>query len=1147
MEFSVLGPLEAWHSGVEIPLGSRKQRVLLAILLLRANEVVPSDVLIDELWGEHPPPSAAHTLHVYVSRLRKALRVDGAADVLITFPGGYLLRVEFGQLDLQRFERLVEDGRRALAAGSPERAAEKLRSADALWRGRALADLALEAFARVDAERLEEQRLTAREDRIEAELALGRHAALVPELETLVAQHPLRERLRAQLMLTLHRCGRQADALRVYRDAREYLVEELGLEPSKRLRQLEQAILCQDDALELPSSPPVATSVFAGERGSDGNHRDVAQVEDVPERTVVAAESPRTSPLSRARRSRGHVVLAAAAVVLLVAAVFTGAFALRSRSARAPVAIHGNAVVFVDRATGRVASQVQTRGRPAGLAVGAGGLWVTDAVAGEVLKLDRRTRRVVDRIPVGGAPSDVAVGGGGVWVVDAENRSVAELEPTAGTVVARVRVGNEPSAIAYGEGAFWVADATDGTLTRIDPSRARVVRVIRVGQPLSDVVVGLGGVWTTSAASGLLFRIDPGTSEVVQSVSVGNWPTSLALAGGALWVTNAPDRTITRIEPNGIVRKVNNVDPVALAPSDGVLWVAEARRRELIAVDPRTRAVGRSIAVGALPAEIAPLGRMLALVTSGPAAAHRGGTLRLVASQALDSIDPRASWSAIGWQLLSLAYDGLVTYARSAGPAGARVVPDLAIAVPTPQEGGRVFSFHLRRGVRYSNGSPVRPQDFRKALESEYAHSRGLAALGVPLVGAERCRLAARRCDLSRGVAVDEAAGTITFRLSKPDPAFLYKLALPFGAAVPAGSPPGEHRRGPLPGTGPYRIDRYIPGREVVFVRNPYFRQPSADRPLGFPDRIRVALGIDAAHQVAAVTSGRADVMADAPPARDLSTIVRRFPSQAHPYALPKVLAMFLNTRLAPFDRLRARRALNFAVDRSVVVRLAGGQRFAQGTCQILPAGFPGYRPFCPYTSSASAAGLWRAPDLARARSLVDGSGTAGTSVRVSTPADDPLKLATGRYLVRLLDRLGYRARLRVYPGLHRYYERVALAGEHSQVGVFGWQADYETGSAFFRPLFTCAAYQPHTPFMMNKAGFCHRGIDAAIARATVLEAANPAAANAAWERVDRRITLAAPWVPLVDLRGVDFVARRVGNYGRNPVFGILLDQLWVR
>src|SRR5215210_4127855 len=258
MEFRLLGPLEVWEDGRPLSLGGTKQRALLAILLLRANEVVSRDVLIDELWGEQPPASAAHSVEAYVSRLRKTLHGDWAGEpILVTRPPGYMLRVDFERLDLHRYERLLEEGRRGLATHAPDRALQKLSDALSLWRGPPLGDLAFEPFAQVEVERLEELRLAGLEERIEAELGLGRTAALVPELQALAVRHPLRERLRGQLMLALYRSGRQAEALQVYRDTRRRLVDELGLEPSQALQRLEQAILLQKEALE----PPVQVSL----------------------------------------------------------------------------------------------------------------------------------------------------------------------------------------------------------------------------------------------------------------------------------------------------------------------------------------------------------------------------------------------------------------------------------------------------------------------------------------------------------------------------------------------------------------------------------------------------------------------------------------------------------------------------------------------------------------------------------------------------------------------------------------------------------------------------------------------------------------------------------------------------------------------
>jgi DNA-binding SARP family transcriptional activator len=255
VEFRILGPLEAREGERVIALGGARQRAVLAILLTHANEVVSADRLIDELWGDSPPGTAANVLQGYVSHLRKAL----GPGAIATRAPGYAIELEPGQLDLHRFEALVEEGGRALSAQEPEQAAELLHEALGLWRGSALADFAYEPFAQAEIARLEELRLAAQERRIEADLALGRHAELVGELEGLVARHPLRERLRAHLMVALYRAGRQAEALDVYQDARRALVDGLGIDPSPALQELERAILRQDPSLDAQGARPAAT------------------------------------------------------------------------------------------------------------------------------------------------------------------------------------------------------------------------------------------------------------------------------------------------------------------------------------------------------------------------------------------------------------------------------------------------------------------------------------------------------------------------------------------------------------------------------------------------------------------------------------------------------------------------------------------------------------------------------------------------------------------------------------------------------------------------------------------------------------------------------------------------------------------------
>jgi DNA-binding SARP family transcriptional activator len=314
--FRVLGPLEVREHDRPLALGGPKQRALLALLLLNANEVVSSDRLIDELWGAQAPATAAKSLQVYVSQLRKVLepgrRAGEPGRILVTRAPGYLLDLDPEQLDLERFKRLAEEGRDALAAGDPEGAAARLGTALALWRGQALADVAHARFDEGEISRLEDLRLAALEDRIEADLRCGRNAEAIAELERLVATEPLRERPRAQLMLALYRSARQAEALDAYAEARRTLVDELGIEPGRPLRELHAAILAHDPSLE----GPVRTAA----PGAGGT----AEVDGEAAGTREAADQPLAAPDFVGRETE-----------------------LRSLNAALAGAVHGRGIVFL--------------------------------------------------------------------------------------------------------------------------------------------------------------------------------------------------------------------------------------------------------------------------------------------------------------------------------------------------------------------------------------------------------------------------------------------------------------------------------------------------------------------------------------------------------------------------------------------------------------------------------------------------------------------------------------------------------------------------------------------------------------------------------------------------------------------------------
>ena len=338
--FRILGPLEVVDDERPISLGGLKQRALLAILLLRRGEVVSSDRLIDQLWNERPPVTAAKTLQGYVSHLRKAL----GDEVLLTRGGGYLLATAPDQVDAERFEALVADARRGISTGDAAGARKLLDRALGLWRGEPLADLGYEPFAQGEIARLREARLAALEDRIDADLALGLHRGLVAELEGLVSSHPNRDRLRGELMLALYRSGRQADALEVYRRGRVLLDDELGLEPSPELRALEQRILTHDPTLGAPAiavDPPVRTERAHGVRG------------------------------------RGRALIAAGGALLLVAAIAASIVEL-TRSGAGDVRVVANSLAAINVRSDRIVGVLPVGTRPGAVAFGSRSLWVAN-------------------------------------------------------------------------------------------------------------------------------------------------------------------------------------------------------------------------------------------------------------------------------------------------------------------------------------------------------------------------------------------------------------------------------------------------------------------------------------------------------------------------------------------------------------------------------------------------------------------------------------------------------------------------------------------------------------------------------------------------------------------------------------------------
>jgi len=1125
MQFRLLGPVEVEEQGRLLPLGSAKQRALLAILLLHANEVVSRDRLIDELWGERPPASALHSLEVYVSRLRKTLQSDGGERFLVTRPGGYLLRLEPEQLDLERFERLVEDGRRALAADEWERAAERLGEALALWRGPALGDLAYEPFARAEVERLEEQRLAALEERIEAELARGRHGALIGELEAVSRKHPLRERPHGQLMLALYRSGRQAEALKTYKELRQHLRDNLGLDPSPAMQRLEQAILRQDPALEL-STRPLAT-----EEGQQ----------------PVEPPSPKRR-LPSINQWRPAVV-AVGLAGLLVAAV-AGAIALfTGNSAPSLDGVDGNAVGILDPKTGRITGEVLLGGTPSQVAEGAGAVWAVNPNRQTVSRIDSTTGHLVQPIGVGQGPSGIAYGGGAVWVANSLDATVSRIDPGTNRRVDTIPVGNVPVAVATGFGSVWITNVGDRSVTRLDARSGDPLATIPTGDVGRGIAVGDGAVWVSDYDRGRVSRIDPGSNEVTK-IPVGNGPTALTYAAGALWVANELDGTVMRIDPQQNV--VMGTVPIGgtpgdLAFADGGLWVSDKSGGRLVRIDREGTEVVASIETGNRPQGVVFAAGRLWLSVQPAALQHRGGTLKVIStSRTFDSLDPALGYDGPALDLLNMLYDGLTAFQRVGNPDGTRLVPDLATSLPVPSDDGRTYVFHLRPDIRYSNGQLVRPRDFRYALERVFALHPSLPFYDR-LRGAARCIRQPKHCDLSAGVVTNERRNTVTFHLVAPDPEFLQKLTFAFAAPAPAGTPKRETI---VPTTGPYHITSYKfierrPGyrteRRLELARNPHFHEWSAAAtPDGYADRISWTFlphrAASARKAVRAVERGRADVLFDPVPRELVREVQTQYAAQAHAHPTWGVTYLFLNSRVPPFNDPRVRQAANYAANRSAAVPAAAQVLGSEPTCQILPPNFPGYRRYCPYTTNPGASGVWKGPDLERARRLIAASGTEGAPVTIWIPHN---QTSEGPIAAALMRSLGYRARVKYVSNKLYYYSDKGLGNPRSRVqaGVSSWFADYPGASSFIE-FFSCKGV----------AHFCDPRIEALIRRARTLPTTDPYAANQLWARIDHAMVDRAAVVPLVTHKTLELVSKRVKDYESSPYpTGVLLDQLWVR
>jgi DNA-binding SARP family transcriptional activator/ABC-type transport system substrate-binding protein/streptogramin lyase len=965
VEFRLLGPIEVVRDDRSIPLGGAKPRALLALLLLHAGEVVSRDRLIEAVWPGRPSGSAEHSLDVQVSRLRKAFAPD---EFLLTRSGGYVLEVEPDAVDATRFERLLDKGRRANAAGDPADGLRSLEPALALWRGQALAEVAYEDFARADAERLEELRLVATEERIDAELALGRHDPLIAELEALTARHPLRERLRGQLMLALYRAGRQAEALRVYSDTRNRLVDELGIEPGQALRELEQAVLRQDPALDLPP------------RGRTPSRRRGLLV------------------------GTGALVLAAAAVALVVG--LTQGSTEGAHALAAP-----DSDVFVDAGSGKLVRTATVRDTVR-VAYGDGALWSISST-GELSRVDPATGKEIARLGLGVEPSGLAVGDGSVWVTGRTSPTLLRIDPAVNEVVDRFPlptegvVTDQVGEVAAGAGSVWVGHGAfnpGAWVERLDPETGRVQKRFSIlAGDVDHVTFAEGALWVASTPSGELRKIDPRTNEVVFRRELQSDLCCVAAGGGYVWAASNPEGVVWKLTTSGRLRRTIELHaPVeSLSYGDGALWASLGDRGRAVGIDPTTDAVREYELGHSVTSVAADNGLIAAGVRQSVGDVTAGLSGRVVwighkGSKLFDSgapVEPAfagPTWDA--WQQMFhyATCARLLNYPDQEGGAGRTLVPEVARALPEVSDGGRSYTFAIRKGFRFSppSNEAVTAESFRDAIERSVKLTRlfgdQLSGALDNVVGAQQF-YAGETAHISGVVARDDE---LVLRFRKPEPDLPWLIA-GFSCAVPVDTPVVEGGlEKPVPSAGPYYLAT-LTDSVAVLKRNPHY---GGSRPQRL-DAIVVEFAVAPATAATRIESGTLDYFLESQNATLLpSTQAARTAGDRYrltPYLGVQYFAF--GSKRPLFASARMRRAVQYALDRLALVDALGGLP----ATRLLAAGIRGYQETPLYPPRG---------DLRIARRLA--AGNKGTAV-VYTWVDPGYTDAFNRELRRQLAAIG--------------------------------------------------------------------------------------------------------------------------------------------
>ncbi len=1103
IDFRILGPLEARENGTPLALGGAKQRALLAMLLLHAGKAVSTDRLLDALWGERPPRSALNSVHVYVSMLRKTL----GDERLVTSHDGYALDIDDAELDLGRFEVLVREARVHLAGGETAAARDQLAAALGLWRGPALPELAHTHDGLVEVGRLEDLRLAALEEKVGADLELGTAEELVPELEGLVSQHPLRERLRYQLMLALYQTGRQADALEVYRRGRRVLAE-LGLDPDPALQELEHAILNHDPALERTRTP---------------------------------------SPV--ARRRRGPLLLAGAAALLLVLAL-GAATRLRGGDPVGLGSLAANSVGVIDPGSNRIVAQVPVGIRPGAITVGASSVWVANLGDRSLSRINPVSKGVVRTIPLASPPTGLAADTRRVWVVSGSSTDSGELstvDPEFNSLRSRSVPATDfwpnvsPSA-ARAFGDLWVVD-WDGLVLRLDPKTENVLATVAVGNAPTAIAAGAGALWVANTDDGTVSRIDP-TNVVTATIPVGHGPSAIAVGAGAVWVTEGLDGDLVRIDPTtNAATSVISVGgtPSGVAAGRTGVWVVDSKGEMLVRVDPTTTSITAKIPLGRSPQGIALVdGRPWVTVTQPlPTPSGTASALHVNLESDPGTPDPALAVGPVSGQLFYATCAKLLNYPDKPAPAGSQLEPEVAEVVPAPSASGKSYTFRIRPGFRFSppSNEPVTAETFKNTIErtlSPKLHN-GYTTQLVSDIAGERAFESGKAGHISGIVAHNN---TLKIRLTRIAPDFLARIALPAFCAVPTNTPIDPAGVPTVPTAGPYFVAAYVPHREIILKKNPNYQ---GSRPRRFAE-IVYTIGVSKRRTVSQVEAGSTDYAGDGVPAQANARLAARYGPRAGAaragrpqYDVDPVLStrfLALNTSRPLFANPRLRSAVNYAIDRPALVAQEARYFSGAGTVndEYLPPGFPGY----PHAHVYPLQG----PDIKTAGALA--AGTHGTAVLYT--CNQPPCPQDAQIITRNLKRIGIDVETKMFTA-GVFYERVSRRREPFDIATIGWTADYPDPSNFLNLLLDgrSIARENNVDFSYFDDPTFNRKLEAA----ALLPAPQRYRTYAALA-IDLAKN-AAPWVVIENDTSRDFLSARIGCQVFQPVYGIDLAALCLR